>query len=134
LAAEGVGLAVADAIDDTDLMSLGEACAGMKLVTAGSGLAMGLAENYRRSGLLSATTVANMLPPSHGYRAVISGSCSTATNAQVAIMKARHPAFSVDPFALAPDVALSYSRPSAVMGDDSQFLFADDGNWFGVML
>jgi hypothetical protein len=22
----------------------------------------------------------------------------------------------------------------SVMGDDSQFLFADDGNWFGVML
>jgi 3-dehydrotetronate 4-kinase len=101
LAAEGVGLAIADAIDDADLIALGEACAGMKLVTAGSGLAMGLAENYRRSGLLSATTVANVLPPSHGYRAVISGSCSAATNAQVAIMKARHPAFALDPFALA---------------------------------
>jgi 3-dehydrotetronate 4-kinase len=101
LAAEGVGLAIADAIDDADLMALGEACAGMKLVTAGSGLAMGLAENYRRSGLLSATTVANVLPPSHGCRAVISGSCSAATNAQVAIMKTRHPAFAVDPFALA---------------------------------
>ena len=25
-------------------------------------------------------------------------------------------------------------RPSTVMVDDSQFLFADDGNWFGVML
>jgi 3-dehydrotetronate 4-kinase len=45
--------------------------------------------------------VANVLPPSHGHRAVISGSCSTATNAQVSIMKARHPAFAMDPFALA---------------------------------
>jgi 3-dehydrotetronate 4-kinase len=101
LAAEGVGLAIADAIDDADLMSLGQACAGMKLVTAGSGLAMGLAENFRRSGLLNGTTAANALPPSRGYRTVISGSCSSATNAQVAIMKARHPAFAVDPFALA---------------------------------
>jgi hypothetical protein len=30
-------------------------------------------------------------------------------------------------------VALSYSDPLAVR-DDSQFLFAEEGNWFGVML
>ena len=33
-----------------------------------------------------------------------------------------------------PNVALSYSNPSTCTGDDSQFFFADDGNWFSIML
>ncbi len=42
LRAEGVSLAIADALSDADLYTLGEACADLPLLTGGSGLALGL--------------------------------------------------------------------------------------------
>ncbi|HVO03952.1 MAG TPA: 3-oxo-tetronate kinase, partial [Candidatus Cybelea sp.] len=42
-----VRYAVADAVEDEDLLTLGAACAEMRLVTGGSGMAIGLPENYR---------------------------------------------------------------------------------------
>ncbi len=44
-----VRYAVVDAIADDDLMTLGAACAEMKLVTGGSGAAIGLPENFRQA-------------------------------------------------------------------------------------
>lgn len=101
LQAEGCNFAVVDALSNDDLMSIGAACADMKLVTAGSGIALGLPQNFRRAGLLADDLVADTLPPTGGLRAVISGSCSIATQGQVAAMRAAHPAFNVDPFELA---------------------------------
>jgi uncharacterized protein YgbK (DUF1537 family) len=101
LRAAGCGYAIVDAIADADLAALGEACAGMTLVTGGSGAALGLPANFRRAGLLAAHGDAARLPRVEGPRAVVSGSCSAATNAQVAYMRERHPAFHVDPLALA---------------------------------
>ena len=37
---------------DDNLLTLGEALADLKLVTGGSGIALGLPENFRRAGLL----------------------------------------------------------------------------------
>jgi uncharacterized protein YgbK (DUF1537 family) len=73
----------------------------MPLVTGGSGLAIGLPANFRRSGLLRDRGEAGRLLPSKGLRAVIAGSCSTATQAQVAAMRAARPSFRVDPASLA---------------------------------
>jgi uncharacterized protein YgbK (DUF1537 family) len=101
LKAEGCNFAVPDAIADDDLMTIGEACAGLPLITAGSGIALGLPQNFRRAGLLPEHQVADALPPTGGLRAVIAGSCSIATQGQVAAMREKHPAFNVDPFALA---------------------------------
>ena len=101
LQAEGCNFAVVDALSNDDLMSIGAACADMPLVTAGSGIALGLPQNFRRAGLLADDLVADTLPPTGGLRAVISGSCSIATQGQVAAMRAAHPAFNVDPFELA---------------------------------
>jgi uncharacterized protein YgbK (DUF1537 family) len=98
---QGFGYAIVDALRDADLAALGEACARFPLVTGGSGAALGLPENFRRQGLLARDIAADELPRAEGYRAVISGSCSVATNEQVACMKARHPAFQVRPLALA---------------------------------
>ncbi|HZH06204.1 MAG TPA: 3-oxo-tetronate kinase, partial [Lautropia sp.] len=81
LAAEGVRVAVADAITDDHLRALGEGCADLALVTGGSGIALGLPENFRRKGQLALTTAE---PVQVGGRAVIlSGSCSAATRGQV---------------------------------------------------
>lgn len=98
---QGCNLAVVDAISDDDLLSIGAACADLPLVTAGSGIALGLPQNFRRAGLLAAGASAAALPATGGLRAVVAGSCSLATQGQVAAMRARHPAFHVDPFDLA---------------------------------
>ena len=102
LEAEGVSLAVVDAITDADLYAIGAACAEHALVTAGSGVAIGLPENFRRAGLLPPRTDAAQLPQVPGYAAVISGSCSQATNAQVAHWIASgRVAIRIDPLAIA---------------------------------
>ena len=101
LRGEGYGFAIVDALSDDDLVQLGVACADMTLVTAGSGVALGLPQNFRRDGLLPRDVVADALPAAGGSRAVIAGSCSTATQGQVAAMREHHPAFHVDPNELA---------------------------------
>jgi uncharacterized protein YgbK (DUF1537 family) len=102
LEAEGVRLAVVDAITDADLHAIATACDGHPLITAGSGVAIGLPDNFRRAGLLPARANAAELPPIAGLSAVISGSCSAATNAQVAHWIASgRPAIRIDPLAIA---------------------------------
>ena len=101
LRAEGYGIAVVDAISDDDLIQMGAAFADLPLVTAGSGVALGLPQNFRAAGQLRETGGADKLPPAPGLRAVIAGSCSVATQRQVAIMSERHPAFRIEPRALA---------------------------------
>jgi 3-dehydrotetronate 4-kinase len=101
LQAEGKGFAVVDAIADQDLVALGAACRDLPLVTAGSGLAVGLAPNFGSGSTDPAT-----LPPVGGYRAVLAGSCSAATLQQVAAMRAERPAFAIDPLKLAGGVDL----------------------------
>jgi len=98
---EGWNFAVVDALSNDDLIAIGAACADMPLVTAGSGIALGLPQNFRDAGLLADTTVAAALPAAGGLRAVVSGSCSIATQGQVAAMRKQYPAFHVDPLDLA---------------------------------
>jgi 3-dehydrotetronate 4-kinase len=98
---QGHGFAVVDALSNADLDAIGAACAGLPLVTGGSGIALGLPQNFRRQGLLAADAVADALPRTGGLRAVISGSCSVATQKQVGVMRASCPSFQVDPLRLA---------------------------------
>lgn len=80
LQSTGVGIAVLDAISNEDLLVLGAAVKDLPLVTAGSGLAMGLPPNFG----VTSNPQAAQLPPAQGYQAMIAGSCSRATQAQVA--------------------------------------------------
>ena len=101
LRADGVRIAVADAIDNSDLLALGEACADLPLITAGSGVALGLPPAYQRRGGWSPSDSAAQLSPVQGTAAVLSGSCSQATNAQVARWIADgRAAIALDPLAL----------------------------------
>ena len=94
---QGVRIAIVDAVSNDDLMRLGPALRGMPLVTAGSGVAIGLPQNFG----LSPTPQASVLPKASGLQAVVSGSCSQATNRQVAHFKAAgRPAFLIDPLHL----------------------------------
>jgi uncharacterized protein YgbK (DUF1537 family) len=98
LEAEGARLAVVDAISDADLHAIAAACADHPLITAGSGIAIGLPGNFRRAGLLPPRADAAELPRVPGLAAVISGSCSQATNGQVAHwLESGRPAIRIDP-------------------------------------
>src|SRR3954469_20217048 len=81
---EGVGIAVVDAISDADLQRLGPALRDMPLVTAGSGVAIGLTANFG----IALSSHASALPPAKGARAIVSGSCSVATRDQVEAFRA----------------------------------------------
>ena len=94
---QGVRIAIVDAVSNDDLMRLGPALKGMPLVTAGSGVAIGLPQNFG----LSPTPQASVLPKASGLQAVVSGSCSQATNRQVAHFTASgRPSFLIDPLHL----------------------------------
>ncbi|MCW1411250.1 four-carbon acid sugar kinase family protein [Rhizobium sp. 1AS11] len=103
---EKCAYAVVDALFDEDLVQLGMACADLPLVTAASGLAIGIARNARRGNDGSQNDAkdgarAGDLPEVGGLQAVIAGSCSITTQGQVAMMRERHPAFQVVPADLA---------------------------------
>jgi uncharacterized protein YgbK (DUF1537 family) len=108
LRGEGITLAIADAITDADLRTLAEACADMPLITAGSGVALGLPDAYAARGWLRPDASAAALPAVGGAAAVLAGSCSAATNIQVAHWRqSGRPAFRVDAMALGDGVPVA---------------------------
>lgn len=96
-AAAGTGIAIVDAISTRDLYAIGAACAGLPLITGGSGVALGLPDNFRRQGLLPERAIPATLLHIDGPAAVIAGSCSVATQAQVAHWLDRRPGYYLDP-------------------------------------
>jgi uncharacterized protein YgbK (DUF1537 family) len=108
--------AIVDAIEDHDLEAIGEAAADFQLITGGSGIALGLPENFRRQGLLDDNAAADALPPVTGAAVVLSGSCSEATRVQVVYLGERVPVFTIDPIAAAAgrriaEEALAWAKP-----------------------
>jgi 3-dehydrotetronate 4-kinase len=106
LKGQGFGIAIVDAISNDDLMRLGPALADLPLVTAGSGVAIGLPQNFGIDSKDASQAAA--LPPAKGYQAVVSGSCSQATNAQVAVWQASG----------RPHKALNLAE---ILGNDAQY-------------
>ncbi|CAA0101072.1 3-oxo-tetronate kinase [Starkeya nomas] len=93
-AARGEQLVIADAIRNDDLLALAEACADARLLTGGSGIALGLPRNFIRRGAAHGGT-----PDVHGIggpEAILVGSCSRATRAQIERHRASHPVFAID--------------------------------------
>jgi len=98
LAADGCHFGIVDAVADADLMELGRALRDAPLVVAGSGVAIGLPQNHG----IAPSPAAATLPPARGAAAVVSGSCSEATNKQVAaFVQAGLAALQVDPLRIA---------------------------------
>lgn len=101
---QGRHWAVVDAVSDAHLFAIGEAAAMHPLITGGSGVALGLPENFRRAGLLPTRTDSAALPTVTGAAAVIAGSCSRATLQQLAVARQSLPVLQLDPLAT-PDAA-----------------------------
>lgn len=92
--------AIIDTISDRDLLTIGKACADLKLLTGGSGLAAGLADNFIAKGLLTSRANSAYLDTIDGDTIVLSGSCSQATREQVSAFQQRHASYKLDPLAL----------------------------------
>ena len=105
---QGRRYAIVDALTDAHLLAIGAAAEGQALVTGGSGVAMGLPENFRRAGLL-AEHDAGALPDVPGHAAVLAGSCSRATLFQIGTARDRVPTLELDPLAL-PDAGALAQR------------------------
>ena len=118
----GRRLAVVDAIEDRDLLTIGEAIAGHKLVTGGSGIALGLPENFRKAGLLA--EAGSAYSPTKGPGVVLSGSCSTASQAQLSSYRKHHPGLAIDP------AELMAGRQTAV--DIAAFVYAHLAHLFDL--
>ncbi|MSO90618.1 MAG: four-carbon acid sugar kinase family protein [Acetobacteraceae bacterium] len=111
---QGRRYAIVDAVSDQHLVAIGEAASGHALITGGSGVAMGLPENFRRAGLLAARQDSALLPPMTGAAAVLAGSCSRATLFQIATARERVPTLELDVLAM-PDAAALAARAQAWM-------------------
>ncbi|MCA3337289.1 MAG: four-carbon acid sugar kinase family protein [Roseomonas sp.] len=109
LAEQGRRYAIVDAVTDQHLLAIGEAAAQHALITGGSGVAMGLPENFRRAGLLPARGDAASLPPMQGMAAVVAGSCSRATLGQIGLARDHVPVLELDALAT-PDAAMLASQ------------------------
>jgi uncharacterized protein YgbK (DUF1537 family) len=81
--AAGQRIVIVDAIRDEHLRVIGAACADMALITGGSGVAIGLPDNFRAAGKLRAAAPPATLEAPAGRAVILAGSCSAATRGQV---------------------------------------------------
>lgn len=98
--AQSCRYAIIDTLFTKDLIEIGHASADLKLLTGGSGLAIGLADNFSEKGLLVKAENPALLDRIAGETLILSGSCSPATREQVALFRKDHPALKIDPLAL----------------------------------
>jgi uncharacterized protein YgbK (DUF1537 family) len=74
----------------------------MKLITGGSGIAMGLPENFRKAGKLTGREPSGRLEAPPGKSVIIAGSCSAATRGQIeTAIAAGVPSLQLDALAIA---------------------------------
>jgi uncharacterized protein YgbK (DUF1537 family) len=86
---------VVDAVSNQHLITLGKALAGAPFVTGGSGIAMGLPQNF---GFAAGTAGSHRMSVAAGRALVLAGSCSAATRRQVAAFeRAGLPSRRIDP-------------------------------------
>lgn len=106
---EGANIVIVDALSDENLREIGRAARNFKLITGGSGIAIGLPANFRDSGLLT-PSVADRVSAPPGRRVTLAGSCSAATRRQIAVAAAAGaPTLAVDAFEVASG-AISAAR------------------------
>jgi len=98
----GYRYAVVDAVSEEDLFAIGSASRSLKLITGGSGVALGLPENFRLCGDLLKKH-GHHIWQAKGRTAVLSGSCSAMTRAQIEFVKNMWPGYKIDPISLAKD-------------------------------
>ena len=94
---QGRRYAIVDATSDAHLFAIGEAAASHALITGGSGVAIGLPENFRKAGLLNNEQSPGVLPTVAGHAAILAGSCSRATLMQIGSARDHLATLELDP-------------------------------------
>jgi uncharacterized protein YgbK (DUF1537 family) len=108
LRAQGMRYAIVDALRDEHLVAAGEVCAGMPLAVGGAGLAMGIARALAKGAKQKSGAA---LPKVDGAAAILAGSCSDATLAQLDAVRERYPSLRLDPQRLDVEAALAWAKP-----------------------
>jgi len=98
LAKEDHRLVVVDALSDADLRAIGRALSDAVLVTGGSGIALGLPDNFRQAGLLADRPAS--FEPVDAPAVILSGSCSNQSRAQLGAHLQQHPGIAIRPEAI----------------------------------
>ena len=98
-------VAITDATSNEDLLVLAGAARHLRLVTGGSGLAIGLGKNF---GLQKGRAAKAIAPA--GRRAILAGSCSRMTLKQIEAAKKVYPHFKVVPEELAAQFDATLER------------------------
>lgn len=121
---------VIDAISDSHLMWIGKAAQDHKLITGGSGVAIGLADNFVAQGLLNKSAANVPVSARPGRAAILSGSCSAATRGQIAAAKsAGMPAMRIDALKIAdgtvkPETFIAFAK--AQVADGPVLIYSSD--------
>lgn len=87
-------LVIVDAASAEDLLTIGQAITEATLATGGSGIALGLPENFIAQGLASGSDGVDVRVS--GAEAILAGSCSGATRGQIEVHCREHPSFRID--------------------------------------
>ncbi len=92
---KGIRYSLVDTLDNTDFERICEGTNNLKLITGGSGIALGLPKIFKKQGLLLEENIT--LPKIKSYSLIMSGSCSIATLEQVSIYKNKNPSLFIFP-------------------------------------
>lgn len=98
---EDVAIAITDVLNDEHLYFLGEAVKDFKLITGGSGIALGLPSQLKSRKNHKEKIAAHKLPKVLGKELILSGSCSEMTLAQVNEFSKRYRTLKLNPIELA---------------------------------
>lgn len=117
-------LVVVDAVSDDDLRIIGAAAASHRLVTGGSGIAIGLPTNFRARGLIGEKPRATGQVSGRGV--ALCGSCSIASRSQVARHLENHAGLAVRPDALmSGEISVAVAANWAVAQSGLPIVYSD---------
>jgi 3-dehydrotetronate 4-kinase len=114
-------IAVIDAIDDDNLIAIGQAARDLTLVSGASGLAGGMSRWF---GPRTETNSSQWVQPETGPRAVLAGSRSPATADQIRSMARHRPTFVLDPAEIQSERSANGALVDTVV-DWARLRFAD---------
>jgi uncharacterized protein YgbK (DUF1537 family) len=97
LSGKGFGAAIADAVFDRDLETIGTIALDHRVSVGASGLGLGLARALVASGRVKPNAPSALSTPVGGPAACLAGSCSQATLQQIASAEADMPVLHLDP-------------------------------------
>ena len=98
---EDVAIAITDVLNDEHLYFLGEAVKDFKLITGGSGIALGLPSQLKSRNNCKEKIGSHKLPKVLGKELILSGSCSEMTLAQVNEFSKKYRTLKLNPIELA---------------------------------